>query len=45
MVTMSKRLATVLDLTGSQPQNTAGRDAAPSHARNRVCLLSLSRNT
>lgn len=42
---MSKILATVLDLTGSQPQNTAGRDAAPAHARIRVCLLSLSRNT
>lgn len=44
-VAMSKMLPTVPDLSGSQPENTAGCDAAPSRARTRVCLPSLSRNT
>lgn len=44
-VAMSKMLPSVPDLSGSQPENTAGRDAAPSRARTHACLPSLSRNT
>lgn len=35
-IAMSKMLPTVPDLSGSQPENTAGRDAAPSRARSHL---------